>query len=186
MRAFIAIELSPEIKDSLARIQTHLKYSGADIKWIDTGNIHLTLKFLGDITGEKCEKIKSVLDEITKNTKSFEISIKGIGAFPNINYPRVIWIGLDKGVIESKALSEKIEEETLKAGAQKEARPFAPHLTIGRVRSPKNKEDLKEKIGACQIPITKPHLVSSILLFESKLSPKGPTYTKLHESKLQR
>ena len=184
MRAFIAIELSAEIKDSLAQIQSHLKYSAADVKWIETGNIHLTLKFLGDITEENCEKIRSILDEIGRSTKPFQISIKNIGAFPNINYPRVIWVGLDKGTVESKALAENISEEMLKIGFQKEPRPFAPHLTIGRVRSPKNKEALKEKIGTCQMPITKPQPISSIILFESKLSPKGPIYTKLHETKL--
>ena len=184
MRAFIAIELSPEIKDSLAQIESHLKYSGADVKWLETGNIHLTLKFLGDITEENCGKIKSILDEIGRSIKPFEMSIKDIGAFPNINYPRVIWVGLDKGTVESKALAEKIDEEVLKIGFQKEPRPFAPHLTIGRVRSPKNKEALKEKIGTTQLPTTKSHSVSSVALFQSKLSPKGPTYTKLHEARL--
>ncbi len=184
MRAFIAIELSPEINDSLSQIQSHLKYSEADVKWIETGNIHLTLKFLGDITEEKCAKIRSILDAISGSTKPFEISIKDIGAFPNINYPRVIWVGLDKGTAESKAFAENIVEELLKIGFQKEPRPFAPHLTIGRVRSPKNKEVLKEKIGNCQLPITKSHSVVSVVLFESKLSPKGPTYTKLHEARL--
>jgi len=184
MRAFIAIELSPEIKDSITQIQTHLKYSAADVKWIGTGNIHLTLKFLGDITEEKCEEIKSILDEIGKSAKPFEISIKDIGAFPNINYPRVIWVGLDKGMVESKIIAEKICEEILKLGFQREPRPFAPHLTIGRVRSPKNKEALKEKIGSYQFPPVIPHLASSVALFQSILTPKGPTYTKLHEAKL--
>jgi 2'-5' RNA ligase len=184
MRAFIAIELSPEIKDSLSTIQSHLKYSGADVKWVATDNIHLTLKFLGDITEETCGKIRAVLDGIGKSTKPFEVGIKDIGAFPNINYPRVIWVGIGKGAVESKALAENVADGILKLGFQKEQRPFAPHLTIGRVRSPKNKESLKEKTGTAQIPVTKPHLVSSIVLFQSTLSPKGPVYTKLHESVL--
>ncbi len=184
MRAFIAIELSPEIVDCLAQIQSHLKYSGADVKWIETGNIHLTLKFLGDITEEKCVEVRSVLDETGRSFKPFEISIKDIGAFPNINYPRVIWVGLDNGANESKALAEKIGEKLLEIGFQKEPRPFAPHLTIGRVRSPKNKEALKEKIGNAQLPIIKSHLVSSVALFQSMLSTKGPVYTKLHEARL--
>jgi len=185
MRAFIAIELSPEIKDSLEQVQSHLKYSEADVKWIDTGNIHLTLKFLGDITEENCEKIRSIIDEIGRSVKPFEISIKDIGAFPNMNYPRVIWIGLDKGAAESKALAAKISEEALKIGFQKEPRPFAPHLTIGRVRSPKNKEALKEKIASYSLQSAiKAQSISTIALFQSVLTPKGPIYTKLHESKL--
>ncbi len=192
MRTFIAIELSDQIREALAQIQTHLKYSGADVKWIENHNIHLTLKFLGDIAEEKCEKIKSILDKIAKNTKSFELSLKiskeapgtFIGAFPDINYPRVIWIGLDKGAKESAEIAGRIDEELSKIGFKKESRPFAAHLTLGRVRSPNNKEALKEKIGTAQLPITKSHSVSSVALFQSKLSPKGPAYTKLYEARL--
>ncbi|MDO8536490.1 MAG: RNA 2',3'-cyclic phosphodiesterase [Candidatus Omnitrophota bacterium] len=187
MRAFIAIELSPEIKDSLAQVQSHLKYSAADVKWIENSNVHLTLRFLGDITEEKCEEIKSMLDEISKSSKSFEISTGDIGAFPNINYPRVIWVGLDKGTIESVALAKKINNELLKTGFQKEQRPFSAHLTIGRVRSPKNKEALEKKIVASNSlpPTPNSQLISSIALFQSTLTPKGAIYTKLHEAKLK-
>ncbi|MFA5085110.1 MAG: RNA 2',3'-cyclic phosphodiesterase [Candidatus Omnitrophota bacterium] len=182
MRAFIAIELSEEIRKSLAQIEAHLKYSAADVKWVETGNIHLTLKFLGDIAEENCEKIIAILDDIGRSFKPFEISIKDIGAFPNIDYPRIIWVGLDKGAIESKALAEKIGEETLKIGFQKEQRPFAPHLTVGRVRSPKNKEALKQKILSCQLSAVSRQLIRSIILYKSILTPKGPIYTKIHEA----
>ena len=191
MRAFIAIELSDEIRKILSQIQSHLKYSAADVKWIEKNNIHLTLKFLGDITEKKCENIKSVLDKIAKNTKSFELSLKVskevpgtfIGAFPNINYPRVIWVGLDKGVKESTEIMVRIDEELSKIGFEKESRPFAAHLTIGRVRSPKNKEALKEKMLSYdpQPIVHSSQSASSIILFQSTLMPKGPIYTKLYE-----
>ena len=184
MRAFIAIELSEEIRSSLAQIESHLKYSGADVKWVDKDNIHLTLKFLGEITEEKCEKIKSILDDIGKSVKPFEISIKDIGAFPKIDYPHVIWVGLDKGVNESKELAEKIDDALSKIGFQKETRAFTAHLTIGRVKSPKNKDALKEKVGTCKIPTVNAQNISSVILFQSKLTPKGSIYTKLHEARL--
>jgi len=185
MRAFIAIELSDQIKDSLAQVQSHLKYSAADVKWVNKENIHLTLKFLGDITEEKCTKIKSILDDIGKNTKPFSLSIKEIGAFPTIDHPRVIWVGLDNGADESKELAKNISERLLEIGFQEESRPFAAHLTIGRVRSAKNKDALKQKLTTCQLqPTTEPQPVPSVILFQSTLSPKGPTYTKLHEARL--
>ena len=192
MRLFIAIELSEEIRAALAQIQSHLKYSGADVKWIEKDNIHLTLKFLGDVSDEKAEKIKQILDDIVKETKSFELSLKMskeapgtlIGAFPNINYPRGIWVGLDKGAAKSKILAEKIDDTLSKIGFQKETRPFAAHLTIGRVRSPKNKEALKEKMTSYQLSAISLQLVKSVALFQSTLTPKGAVYTKLHESKL--
>jgi len=192
MRAFIAIELSDGIRESLARIQSHLKYpefssrDSADVKWVEKDNIHLTLKFLGEIAEEKCAKIKSILDEIGKLTKQFEISIKDIGAFPGIDFPRVIWVGLDKGAGESKELANRINEALCKLGFERESRPFAAHLTIGRVRSPKNKEALKEKIASYSLQPTvhSPQLISSVALFQSTLTPKGAVYTKLHETKL--
>ncbi len=183
MRAFIAIELSEEIRNSLAQIQSHLKYAGADVKWVEKDNIHLTLKFLGEVSDEKIEKIKSILDEIGKTVKSFEISLKDIGAFPKIDYPRIIWVGLDKGTKESIGLAGRIDEALSKIGFQKETRPFAAHLTIGRVRSPKNKEALKEKIES-QDTSHKTQVISSVSLFQSKLTPQGPIYTNLHEAKL--
>lgn len=184
MRIFIAIELSEEIRNSLALIQTHLKYSGADVKWVEKDNIHLTLKFLGDINDEKCELVKSALDKIAKSTRPFGISIKDIGAFPNIDYPRVIWVGLDKGANESKTLAVNINEELSKIGFQKDSRPFAPHLTIGRVRSPKNKAALKEKMLGYEFSAVSSQRIDSMFLFQSTLTPKGPVYAKLLESSL--
>ncbi|MDD5428026.1 MAG: RNA 2',3'-cyclic phosphodiesterase [Candidatus Omnitrophica bacterium] len=186
MRTFVAIELSEDIKSALDQVESHLKYSGADVKWVAKENIHLTLKFLGEIDEAKCEKVKSILDTIAKSTKPFEISLKDIGAFPNIDHPKVIWVGLDKGAVESIELAGKIDSELAKIGFEKETRPFTAHLTIGRVRSPKNKQAMKEKITGYQLPAAStPHFSAGTLtLFQSKLTPSGSIYTKLHEAKL--
>jgi RNA 2',3'-cyclic 3'-phosphodiesterase len=183
MRTFIAVELSDEIKNTLAQVQSHLKYSGADVKWVDKDNIHLTLKFLGEIDEKKCEKIKTALDEIANSTAPFEISLKEIGAFPKTEFPRVIWVGLDKGAKESTELVKQVDAALSKIGFQEETRPFAAHLTIGRVRSPKNKEALKEKLLSCQPSAVSFQLIKSIALFQSTLTPTGSIYTKLHEAK---
>lgn len=186
MRTFIAIEISEETRQILSQIQTRLKYSGADVKWVAPGNIHLTLKFLGEITEKKAEEVKMALDKIGKDMKSFEISLKDAGAFPRIEYPRVIWVGLDKGSPESKILAGKIDEELSKIGFEKESRPFAAHLTIGRVRSPKNKSVLKEKIETIgsQSMVHSLQIVSSVILFQSTLTPHESIYSKIHEAKL--
>ena len=185
MRIFIAIEISDEIKDALGQIESHLKYSGADVKWVNPENIHLTLKFLGEIDEKRCEEVKAALDRVAGSISSFALTIKELGAFPKIEYPRVLWAGLDKGADESKALAEKIDEALYGIGFQKEARPFAAHLTIGRVRSSRSKDKLKEKFASCQVPAVSPCKISSLILFQSTLTPKGSIYTKLHEAKLQ-
>ena len=185
MRIFIAIELSDEIKDTLAQFISHLKYAGADVKWVEKNNIHLTLKFLGEITEEKLQKVESALEIVCGQTAPFEISLKDIGAFPRIEAPRVIWVGLGKGAREAANLAKKIDEALSKLGFQEEARPFAAHLTIGRVRSPKNKSALKDKLTTYNLEFTtKPQSVLSVNLYQSTLTPKGPIYTKLHEARL--
>ncbi|MDD5421908.1 MAG: RNA 2',3'-cyclic phosphodiesterase [Candidatus Omnitrophica bacterium] len=186
MRTFIAIELSDEIKETLAQATSHLKYSGADIKWVDKGNIHLTLKFLGEISDDKCEEVKNTIDGVAASTRPFEISLKDIGAFPNIEFPRVIWVGLDKGAAESAVLAKRIDTASSRLGFQEETRPFAAHLTIGRVRSPKNKQALKEKFTTYNLKLTtKNQPVSSVVLFKSTLTPQGSVYTKLYEARFK-
>jgi len=186
MRVFIAIELSESIKDDLSQIQSHLKYSGADVKWVDRNNIHLTLKFLGETSEEKIPYIKKTLDRLGELFDPFEISLKNAGAFPNIESPSVLWVGLDKGSKESTKLAVQIDEELSKIGLNKESRPFGAHLTIGRVRSAKNKTALADKLSAVIIPFSTNHLsVTSIVLLQSTLTTSGPIYTKLHETRLK-
>ncbi len=188
MRTFIAIEISEEIRNGLAQIQSHLRYSGADVKWVEEQNIHITMKFLGEVSEEKSEKIKNILAKIASETEPFEITIRDIGAFPKIEYPRVIWAGIDKGANELKELAQKTDDALSRLGFEKERRPFAAHLTIGRVRNlSKNKAALKEKIEALNLkPLTLNQCISSVILFQSTLTPKGPIYTKLHEVKFSK
>ena len=189
MRAFIAIEISEEIKGAIALIEDHLKYAGADVKWVKPEIVHLTLKFLGEITDEKRSEIESALDEIAQSARSFELTVKEIGAFPAIEHPRVIWVGLDRGSSEASDFAKYIESLLSKLGFAKEERAFSPHLTIGRVRSSHNKDKLKEKISSAsskaQLSSINPHKVTSLILFQSTLTPQGPVYTKLHEAYLK-
>jgi len=190
MRAFIAIEVSDDIRNALGRVISGLKYAGADVKWVKPDAIHLTMKFLGDITDDVCRSVKSALDAIAVSTKPFDLTLKDIGTFSNNAHPRVIWVGLDRGTSEAIDLAERIEESLSKAGLPKSERPFSPHLTIGRVRSPLNVDKLKEKISTLSASGIQregaiPHKVTSVTLFQSTLIPHGPIYTKLHESKFR-
>ena len=186
MRAFIALEMSDDIKSALERVESRLKCSGADVKWIDPRNIHLTIKFLGDITENRCADRSSLLDDVAKSEKPFDITLNAIGAFPKVEHPRVIWIGLDKGASEAGILADHVDEELSKIGFDREERSFSPHLTIGRVRSSLNMEKLRDKMisAASSLPFSgiAPHRVSSVSLFRSTLTPHGSIYTKLHES----
>ncbi|MCM8790838.1 MAG: RNA 2',3'-cyclic phosphodiesterase [Candidatus Omnitrophica bacterium] len=189
MRTFIAIEVSDEIKKILGQIESHLKYSGADVKWVRPEIIHVTMKFLGEVSETKVSEVKSALDAVAASTKKFDITLKDIGAFPKIDYPRVIWVGLGKGVGEALELASSIDEALSKIGFAKEDRPFSPHLTIGRVRSSVNRSKLKEKMASVEanfnLSAVPSHRVESVVLFQSTLTSQGSIYTKLHESYLQ-
>lgn len=188
MRAFIAIELPQEIKDFLSSIQEQLKSTAADIKWVAPQNIHLTLKFLGEVDDKKLEKIMDILKYISKDKNAFYIRLSSVGAFPKTNFPRVIWIGLDKGDEETKQIAKALEEEIAKIGIPKEARPFSSHITIGRVRSGLNRDKLvKQLMDLADSPGKKTleFKVTTLSLFKSTLTPKGPIYENLKEVHLK-
>jgi len=189
MRTFIAIELPKEIKDKLALLQEQLKASNADVKWVEPKNIHLTLKFIGERDDKKVEKIMQILDEVAQNKNTYEASIYSLGAFPSINSPRVIWVGLQQGDNETKAIAQDLEEKIAKIGIPKEDRPFASHITIGRTRSGLNKEKLFEAINKLAVNLEKEFqnfAVGKIVLFKSTLTPKGPLYEALKVANLRK
>lgn len=185
MRTFVAIPLTEEVHQELAKLQDSLRKSGCDIKWANPANIHLTLKFLGEIDDKQTEDIKASLAQALTGHNSFWIHIAGIGAFPRLSYPKIIWVGIDKGSKECIALARSIEEAVEKLELRKEKRPFSPHLTLGRIRTLNKKPQLishieKEKDFASQHKVS----VNKIILFQSTLTPKGPIYTTLKEFSL--
>jgi len=189
MRAFIAIELLPEVKDSLSRLQNQLKESGADVKWVEPQNIHLTLKFLGERDDKKIEKVMQILDEVAKDKNPFQIHVSSLGAFPKTDSPRVIWVGIDKGDYETKTIAKELEEKIAKIGIPKENRPFSSHITIGRTRSPQNREKLVQNLRKLKDSLCGQNLefaATKITLFKSTLTPKGPIYEVLKEANLKK
>jgi len=179
MRTFIALNLSDETKEELSRIQEEFKKADADVKWNKPHNIHITLKFLGDIDETKVSEIKSVLDSISRESKPFDISLFKLGAFPSLNQVRVLWVGIDKGCSEVDQIAASVENNLEKIGFLKEDRPFSAHLTLGRVKSGRNKAALKEKLSSIEAQ-PKSSRIDSITLYQSTLTPKGPIYTPLH------
>lgn len=188
MRTFIAIELPPEIKDFLSQIQERLKKSGADVKWVAPENIHLTLKFLGETNEKKIDRISEIMQEVARDKSAFSIRLSSLGAFPKINSPRVIWVGVDQGGSESKEIAAELEEKIAKVGIPKEDRPFSSHITIGRTRSNLNLEKLVQELNNVgkdfreEIPEFR---VGNLTFFKSTLTPKGPIYNPLNVASLK-
>jgi 2'-5' RNA ligase len=189
MRTFIAIELPLEIKETLARLQEQLKKSGADVKWVKPDNIHLTLKFLGEIEDKKLSKLNQILQDTMKDKTGFTMRLSSIGAFPSINSPRVVWMGIDKGDSQIKEIAEDLEQGISKLGIPKEDRPFSSHITIGRLRTAQNRErlvkDLKDLKDLNKLNENLEFPVTKITLLKSTLTPKGPIYEVLKEAILK-
>jgi len=176
MRAFLGISIPDELKRKILEIQK--KFSGFDIKFVEPENLHFNLKFFREISDEQVEGLKKILGEISKKYEPFEIEIKGLGVFPNKNYIRVVWTGVKEGFNAITSLAEAIQDSIESIGFLREEK-FVPHLTLGRVRTARNKEELKILIEELEnIEIGKME-VDTIKLFRSKLSPSGPVYEEV-------
>ncbi len=188
MRAFIAISLPQEIKDSLSEIQKELKKSKADVKWVKPDNIHLTLKFLGEIPEAKSAEISKVIENIAQETNAFVLSLSTLGTFPPGRSPHIIWAGLNKGDKETKELTNRLEKNLEDLGFPLEERSFTSHITIARVKSAVNIDKLNDSLGiAKQALALKPQecLAKSLGFFKSSLTSTGPIYETLKEANLK-
>lgn len=187
MRTFIAIILPDEIKERLSELQAKLKKTEAEVSWVKPHNIHLTLKFLGEVDEKLLHAIGASLDRIVKSHKRVDLRIAEIGAFPSLNRPRVIWAGIDKGDNEVKTLAQEIESEMSRLGLTPEEKEFSSHITIGRVRSGLNNTALVLELPKINEFIRQENLEFSaerINLYKSTLTPQGPIYEALKEVSL--
>lgn len=184
IRTFLAIELPRALLSKIEEVQGGLRSSNADVRWVRPENLHLTLKFFGNIDESQIEPIVQSIDQTVQETPPIRLRAKGMGAFPNLRNPRVIWIGFEEGKEEVTSFQRELEKEFERAGFPPEDHPFHPHLTLGRMRSNKGKEELikrmerykEEEFGEVQ--------VEKVVLFKSDLRPSGPIYTPLREIRL--
>ena len=183
IRAFIAVELSSEIKQVLERVQSRLKSrSRASAKWVEPGSIHLTLKFLGNIDTGMVSKIDKALENAVNGLGPFELGLSGLGVFPGSGRVRVVWIGLGGEVERLNHLQNRVESELQTLGLSTEARGFSPHLALARVRdnaTPAERQELGKLIGEIKPDFTDMMTVDAIKLIKSQLTPTGPIYTTL-------
>lgn len=188
VRAFIAVEISPTLKEKLHTETESLRraFPRSIVRWVNVNNIHLTLKFLGDTSLDNLEKLKVYLAEEVVNQNSFEVGVNGIGVFASFSRPRVVLAGVkDSGNIFS--LYKCVERVASLIGRDAERRPFLPHLTLGRVQrrvSLADKHKIRQAIQSHEKLDFGTMQVNSIHLFESELKPTGAIYRSLFEARL--
>ena len=185
IRTFIAVRLDSEIRSELASIQDELKKCEVDVKWVKPGGIHITLKFLGYVLESQLKDIFKATDESVKEIRPFTLSFSGLGAFPKLQNPRVIWVGVKEGKEELVRISRNLEEILSQCGFKGEDRPFHPHLTLGRVKSPKNRDSLIKAIESEKSCTAGSMEVEEIVVMQSLLKPEGAEYSALHVSRLK-
>jgi len=181
MRTFIAIELDKTIKDSVSALIQKLDTGGRNFRWIKPQGMHLTLKFLGEVSEDKITEVKSVLGSIAKDYSRFPLSLKETGTFPPAaRVPRVVWIGIEKN--ESlQNIQARVEKELHNIRFPKEKRKYHPHLTLGRIKGLQNIETVMETLNKYKEAEFGGMTVSKITLFKSTLKPTGAEYTILSE-----
>ncbi len=182
IRAFLAIDLDDDLKPKINKIIREFKKIDANIKYVDLQNLHFTLKFFGDIDTEGIDVLAGKIENVVNDFDSFNIKIKGCGAFPNKNRIKVIWVGLDEDQI-LKELHDKLDKEFTSLGFDLDKK-FSSHLTIGRMRSAKGKDKVKRTIESFKNVDIGSMEVTSIVLKKSTLTPAGPIYEDLIEFKL--
>jgi 2'-5' RNA ligase len=188
IRAFIAIGLPAEIQQKLEEVITDLKgrISDGPVRWVSGGSIHLTLKFLGDVSEANLEMLKKILQTEASVHHAFEISVGGLGAFPTIHRPRVIWVKVEVPQ-ELKSVQRGIEHETTRLGYDREERPFSPHLTLGRVSrnaTPRDIQRIGEALEQTTVGVLGTVRVEEVNLYRSDLRPGGAVYTCLFSAPL--
>ncbi len=184
MRAFIAVEFDAAIRERLAEVATRLRAASSGVKWVSPEQMHLTLKFLGEIEESAVDEVAVVMAEAASGIAPFEVRVAGVGAFPPHGAPRVVWAGLDDAANHLKRLHVRLDSGVAELGVERESRPFAAHLTLGRVKDPRASQGVRaaiEREAAADLGVQK---VEELVLFQSVLSPKGPMYTGLRRQRL--
>ena len=185
VRTFIAVDLSAEICSRIQELIDQLRLAEARVSWTKPGNVHLTLKFLGDTDEQRLPDVCRAVGDAARGTQPVSIRVRGLGAFPHVQRPRTIWVGIAEGAEEIGALAEAVAGALHALGFPRESRPFSPHVTVGRVRERVSGQSelirrLREKAdfegGSA--------LVQEVVVYASLLRPEGPTYQVLGRAPL--
>ena len=179
IRSFVAIDIEdPATIAAITRLEASLQATGANLKLVDPHNLHLTLRFLGNVAFSRLAEIQKRLDDVVFHP--FRVTVKGVGVFPSQRRVNVVWIAFETGHLELIDLYQQVTARLIECGFQPEHRRFSPHITIARVRSGRNRVQLVEAIVEAHAAAFRSFQVEALKLKKSVLTPQGPVYTTLH------
>lgn len=188
IRAFIAVDIPPAIQRNIQQVADRLRQPIGDaVRWVPASNIHLTLKFLGDISPSSVDMLAQMLRAEADSCLAFDFTVGGLGSFPNSKRARVLWVGV-QAPAGLEALQRGIESACARLGYESDPRPFSPHLTLGRVRdhiAASDQQKIQKTLEEAKIDSLGTARVDSVHLYKSDLKPGGSVYTKLFSAPLQ-
>jgi 2'-5' RNA ligase len=188
IRSFIAIELPDELKAELVQLEARLKSVDQPfVKWVDPYSIHMTLKFLGNVSASSIGEITRAMEEATRGVSSFNLQVGDLGVFPNLRRVQVAWVGLSGEIDKIARLQQRIESSLAPLGFTPESRKFVPHLTLARVRnqaSLNERQRLGELIASTSFKAVHNIKVDSISLMKSQLTRQGAIYSRISSAGL--
>jgi 2'-5' RNA ligase len=185
IRTFIAVETSAVVRERALTLIDSLQLSAADVKWVGAHQMHLTLKFLGDVPAADTDGLCQTVAEVAQQFPPLELVVRGAGAFPDLHRPRTVWLGVAKGLEPLTHLARELEHRLARLGYPPEDRGFHPHLTLGRVRGGGPAvRDLAQRIRDNADFEAGPTQVEEVVTFASELQRTGPTYTVLGRARL--
>jgi 2'-5' RNA ligase len=180
VRTFVAVELPPEVVQALTTVQEKLRGCGAKVKWVEPRNLHLTMKFLGDVDYEKVPEISAAIAQCVSDAPPLMVRVRGLGTFPpGRRAPRVVWVALEGALERLEKTADRLNESLVRFGVPYEKRRFSPHITIGRVKSSQGAHRLVEAIEACGQAEFGEVEIDELAFMMSELTGKGPVYTVL-------
>lgn len=184
MRIFVAINLPADMRRRLESAAEPLREEAFPVRWVAPANVHLTLKFLGEVTEERASAVTAAIDDVVAGVAPFQLIAEGFGAFPSPERPQVVWIGIELSA-ELRSLQERVERALAELGFPRENRSFHPHLTIGRARKGAARSAFRG-LGASmgKLEYHDEFQVRSIDVMKSRLTPSGAIYSVLHSAEL--
>jgi 2'-5' RNA ligase len=184
IRTFIAVEIEPAVRQALTELQDDLRGVADDVKWVEPENLHLTLKFLGDVDETDLYSVCKMAESSVAGIAAFSMQLAGVGAFPSSNKPKIIWAGIRQGADELVQIHKRLESAFAEEGYPREDRAFTPHLTLGRTRQPRAMPMLAQTIERLADWDGGTSQADEIVIMSSQLGPDGPTYTPMGRTRL--
>jgi RNA 2',3'-cyclic 3'-phosphodiesterase len=179
IRTFVALELPAEVVKQADAVQAELKRAGLRLRWVRTQHMHLTLRFLGDIAPERSTAVVAAMQRAAADVHPLTLTVQGLGVFPGIRKPRILWIGLGGQLDAVTALRQGLDDILAESGFVRENKPFKPHLTLARIKEPVDSRFFLQAIETCGRFAPVCFQVEEMVLFRSDLRPDGAVYTPL-------